>query len=237
MVVLAAVAMMVLGAAPVRGQDLTPFGQGRFGRAAVTNPFDKNPFDKAAAPTPFNRAAANPFNKRVSAAPSQGAAPLAGTAAPPAEDCMKSFTPLREETEKRGKELQALGANGNHPTAAQGCAGYDGLAGAMHKMLSFVDSNGARCGIPGQVGAQIREQEGKLEEVRKKVCDIARLQQREPTLKDFRGAHPCLIDQAQGETDCQVELPAPGKDFAPVGALLAAEPPPPIAIAPAEQDD
>ena len=186
MVIPFTVGMMVLGAGPAWAQGFNPFGQG-----AATAAFP-----------PVNGSSSS-----MGAFPSQGAAPLGGMGARPAapgEDCMKSFTPLREETEKRGKALQALGANGNHPTAAQGCAGYAGLAGAMHKMLKYVDKNGARCGIPGQVGATIKDQYVKVEEMRKKVCDIAQQQQRgrEPTLSDFlsSSAAPEAGDVRKGAT-------------------------------------
>ncbi|MCL2715014.1 MAG: hypothetical protein FWD68_10630 [Alphaproteobacteria bacterium] len=187
MVIAFTVAMMVMGAGPVRAQGFNPFGQG-------------------AAPAAFPPV--NGSSASMGAFPSQGAAPIGGMgarpAAGPSEDCMKRFVPLREETERRGKAWQTLASGSNHPTAEQGCSAYRGLAESMHKMLKFIDANGARCQIPGQVGAQIKDQYAKLEEMRRKVCEIAQQQQRgrEPTLSDLlsSSAAPEAGDVKKGAT-------------------------------------
>jgi len=109
---------------------------------------------------------------------------------------MSGYRPLKEEADRRGRELQAL--RGAHsPTLAQGCSAYAALAGAMHKMLKFIDDNGARCQFPAEVG-QIKQQYGNLDEMRKTLCDFAqrermrREQRQRDILRDWRPREPPL---------------------------------------------
>ena len=114
-----------------------------------------------------------------SAFPSGGAAPVGGFGAPRQQagppggaDCMKEFMPLREAAEKRGKLIQAAGAR--HAPPEEACKLIGQYAQAEVKMLKFVDKNSQKCGIPDNVGAQMRANHKATESMHQKVCDVAK---------------------------------------------------------------
>jgi hypothetical protein len=115
-----------------------------------------------------------------SAFPSGGATPLGGFGAPRQQagpppggaDCMKEFMPLREAAEKRGKLIQAAGAR--HAPPEEACKLIGQYAQAEGKMLRFVDKNSQKCGIPDNVGAQMRANHKATETMQQKVCDVAK---------------------------------------------------------------
>ena len=138
----------------------------------------------------------------VSPFPSGGAAPITGgfSAAPPAQggggppaDCMKQFVPLREEAERRGKLIQAAGRKA---TPAEACQLFKNFAQAEIKMISYIEKNSARCGIPSQIGDQLKTNHKNTEAVQTKVCTVAQqIQQRGPagpTLSDVLGSSAAL---------------------------------------------
>ena len=82
--------------------------------------------------------------------PSQGSAPVSsGFSGPPpqasgsADACMKGFVPLREEAERRGK------------------------------MIKYVETNSAKCGIPPQIAEQLRTGHKNTDKMQKQVCAVA----------------------------------------------------------------
>jgi hypothetical protein len=96
--------------------------------------------------------------------PAGGAAPIEGAGfggrppAPPSqggagEDCMKQFMPLREEAEKRGKMIKA--ASDRHAPPDEAC-----------KLIR-------NCGIPAQVGDQMKAGHKNTDALANKVCGIA----------------------------------------------------------------
>ncbi len=123
------------------------FAQGAFpaplpGQAAPAN--NASPFPPVNGASP-SVGAPSPF-------PSSGAAPIAGSAfergpAPPSggpsDACMKSFVPLREEAEKRGK------------------------------MIKYVETNSTKCGIPPQIADQLKNGHKNTEKMQKQVCTVA----------------------------------------------------------------
>lgn len=163
------------------------FAQGAFpaplpGQAAPTN---ASPFP------PVNGAAPAASIGGPSPFPATGAAPIAGSAferppAPPSQaggppdDCMKKFMPLREEAEKRGKLIKAAGERKATPEEA--CKLIGNFGQAEIKMIKFVETNAARCGIPPQVADQMKTGHKNTESMQKKVCGVAQqVQQRGPT--------------------------------------------------------
>ena len=100
-----------------------------------------------------------------SAFPSQGAAPVSsgafGGGPPPqaggsADACMKGFVPLREEAERRGKMIKAASDRKAPPDEA--CKLIKNFGQAEMKMIAYVQTNSAKCGIPPQIGrASCRE--------------------------------------------------------------------------------
>jgi hypothetical protein len=139
----------------------------------------------------------------TSSFPSGGAAPLmggggAGFAPPPAagptqaagEACMKEFAPLREEAEKRGKLIKA--ASDHHAGPDEACKLIKNYSQAEAKMLKYVETHQAKCGIPPQIGDQIRAGHKNTEALETKVCNVAQqMQQRGPagpSLSDVLGS-------------------------------------------------
>ena len=163
------------------------FAQGAFpaplpGQAAPSNASPFPPVN-GAAPSAAVGAAPSSF-------PATGAAPITGSAfergpAPPSQaggppdDCMKKFIPLREDAEKRGKLIKAAGERKAGPDEA--CKLIGNFGQAEIKMIKFIESNAARCGIPAQVGDQMKNGHKNTEAMQKKVCAAAQqVQQRGP---------------------------------------------------------
>jgi hypothetical protein len=128
----------------------------------------------------------------VGAAPSSfpvnGAAPITGSAfergpAPPqggpSDECMKGFVPLREEAEKRGKLIKA--ASDRHAPPDEACKLIGNFGQSELKMIKYVESHSAKCGIPSQVADQLKQGHKNTENMQQKVCAAAQqVQQRGP---------------------------------------------------------
>ena len=84
---------------------------------------------------------------------------------------MKAFVPLREEAEKRGKMIKV--ASDRHATPDEACKLFKNYSQAEFKMLKYVESNSAKCGIPPQVGDQLKAGHKSTEALVKKVCTVA----------------------------------------------------------------
>jgi hypothetical protein len=146
------------------------------------------------APLPNQRAApanASPFPPVNGAAPSasvgapspfptQGAAPVGGGfggAAPPpqasgsADACMKGFVPLREEAERRGKMIKAASDRKAPPDEA--CKLIGNFGQAELKMIKYVETNSAKCGIPPQIADQLKNGHKNTEKMQNQVCAVA----------------------------------------------------------------
>ena len=136
-----------------------------------------------------------------SAFPTNGAAPLAGAgmqrpAGPPpgagggGEKCMSEFVPLREEAEKRGKLIKA--ASDRHAPPDEACKLITSYGQAEERMLKYVETHSAQCGIPAQVADQLKTGHKGTDALQKKVCNVAQqMQQRGPagpTLSDVLGS-------------------------------------------------
>ena len=143
-------------------------------------------------------AAASPF-------PSSGAGPVTGTqferppsAAPQAggaqDACMKSFIPLREEAEKRGKQIKA--ASDRHAPPAEACKLIQNFGQAELKMIKYIETNSAKCGIPPQISDQLKAGHKNTEAMQKKVCDVAQQAQTRgpagPSLSEVLGSSAAL---------------------------------------------
>jgi hypothetical protein len=119
--------------------------------------------------------AASPF-------PSAGAAPVAGApagfspAAPteaggPPDACMNAFLPLREDAAKKGKLIEA--ASKRHAPPDEACKLIGNYRAAEVKMIKYVEANAKRCGIPPNIGEQLRTGHKNTEALEKKVCAVA----------------------------------------------------------------
>jgi hypothetical protein len=183
------------------------FAQGAFpaplpGQAAPSN---ASPFP------PMNGAAPAAASSAPSPFPATGAAPVTGAGferapAPPSraggppDDCMKKFIPLREEAEKRGKMIKAAGDRKATPDEA--CKLIGSFGQAEIKMIKFVESNAAKCGIPPQVSEQMKNGHKNTEALHKKVCAAAQqVQQRGaagPSLSEVLGSSAVAPEASVG---------------------------------------
>jgi hypothetical protein len=134
--------------------------------------------------------------------PSAGAAPITGggfggapaPASPqgggPSDQCMKGFMPLREEAEKRGKLIKA--ASDRHAPPDEACKLISNFGQAEVKMIKYVEANATKCGIPAQIGDQLKVGHKNTDALEKKVCSVAQqMQQRGPagpTLSEILGS-------------------------------------------------
>ena len=112
--------------------------------------------------------------------PVNGAAPIGGagafsaappTQAGPGEDCMKAFIPLREDAEKRGKLIKA--ASDRHAPPDEACKLIKGFGQAELKMIKYIETHAAKCGIPPSVGAQMKDGHKNTESMQTQVCNVA----------------------------------------------------------------
>jgi hypothetical protein len=135
--------------------------------------------------------------------PVNGAAPVAGTAfergpaspsAGPSEECMKGFLPLREEAEKRGKLIKV--ASDRHAPPDEACKLIGSFAQSEIKMIKYVDSHAAKCGIPQQISDQLKTGHKNTEAMQQKVCQVAQQQQQKgpsgPSLSEVLGSSAAL---------------------------------------------
>jgi hypothetical protein len=111
---------------------------------------------------------------------------------------MKQFAPLREDAERRGKLIKA--ASDRHAGPDEACKLIRSFAQAEVKMVTYVEKNSARCGIPPQVSEQLKTGHKNTEALQTKVCTMAQqIQQRGPagpTLSDVLGASAALPEAA-----------------------------------------
>jgi hypothetical protein len=164
------------------------------------------------APLPGKAGAANdpafPPVNGAAPAPSFGAAPASGGfpgagatpfAAPPSQagppdDCMKGFLPLREEAEKRGKLIKV--ASDRHAPPTEACKLIGNFAQSEIKMIKYVESHAASCGIPQQIADQLKGGHKNTEAMQQKVCAVAQQMQQKgpagPSLSEVLGSATAL---------------------------------------------
>src|SRR4030088_1413350 len=88
---------------------------------------------------------------RRRSARARGRAPPWGV---PGKACMKSFMPLRAEAEKRGKMIKA--ASDRHAPPDEACKLIGNFSQSEIKMIKYVESHAAKCGIPPQITEQLK---------------------------------------------------------------------------------
>jgi hypothetical protein len=209
--------ILPLTVAVVTAQAGLAFAQGAFpaplpGQAAPTNASPFPPVNGAgqaapskASPFPPVNAAGQAVQPAPGSFPAGGVAPITGSAfertpAPPsqaggaADACMKGFIPLREEAEKRGKMIKA--ASERHASPEEACKLIGNFSQAEVKMIKYVETNSAKCGIPPQIADQLRGGHKNTEGMQKKVCNVAQQQQQRgpagPSLSEVLGSSAAL---------------------------------------------
>jgi hypothetical protein len=167
------------------------------GKAGTANDSAFPPVNGAAPPTSFGNAPpSGAFGNAPASFP--GSAPMASSpfAAPPTqagppEECMKQFMPLRQEAEKRGQALRAAGEKRTGPDVA--CKLINSFIEAEVRMLKYVETNSARCGIPPQISDQLKKGHKGSEVMKAKICGAAEQAQKQqapagPRLSDVLGS-------------------------------------------------
>ena len=75
---------------------------------------------------------------------------------------------MREDAEKRGKLIKA--ASDRHASAAEACKLIGNYGQAEVKMISYIESHAAKCGIPPQIAEQLKTGHKNTEGMQQKVC-------------------------------------------------------------------
>ena len=88
-----------------------------------------------------------------------------------AQACQNGFIPLRDDAEKKGKLIKA--ASERHAPPDEACKIIGNYSAAEVKMIKYVEANSAKCGIPPQVGDQLKAGHKSTEALVKKVCTVA----------------------------------------------------------------
>jgi hypothetical protein len=175
-----------------------------FAQGAFPAPLPGQSAPANASPFPPVNGAAPAASAPPGAFPATGAAPVTGSAfergpAPPSQagaqdDCMKGFVPLREEAEKRGKLIKA--ASDRHAPPDEACKLIGNYGQAEIKMIKYVESHAAKCGIPPQISEQLKGGHKGTEALQQKVCAVAQQQQQKapagPSLSDVLGSSAAL---------------------------------------------
>lgn len=177
-----AAAVLVMQTADVRAQGAFPAPLPGQAAAPAASPFP--PVGGAPAASPFPPVngvpAAAPAQAPSSSAFSRGAAPIGGgfgapqqQAGPPpgAEECQKGFLPLRADAEAKANAIKAAGKRKAPP--AEACKLIGNFAQAEVKMIKFVEANASKCGIPPQVGEQMKKGHVSTAQLQTKVCNVA----------------------------------------------------------------
>src|SRR3954453_17632896 len=149
-----AVAAFHAGHAFAQGAFPAPLPNGQMAPSSASPPANDAAFTRGAAPVAgagFGGAGAQP--------------PASGPAS--ADACMKAFVPLREEAEKRGKLIKA--ASERHAPPDEACKLIGNFGQAEIKMIKYVESNAAKCGIPPQISDQLKNGHKNTEKMQKQV--------------------------------------------------------------------
>jgi hypothetical protein len=194
------IAVMALQAADLHAQGAfpAPLPNGA-ATPASASPFP--PVGGASAASPFPPVNGAPAATGLSAFPSAGAPPVGGGFAPPqqagppgGDECMKGFLPLRQEAEKRGSAIKA--ASARHAPPQEACKLIGNFAQSEVKMIKYIEANAQKCGIPANVGDQMKTGHKNTEKMMTQVCNVAtQAQQRgpaAPTLADVLGSSAAM---------------------------------------------
>jgi hypothetical protein len=173
---------------------------------AASSPFP--PVNGAAPPAndpafpPVNGSAPRAVIGTPSGFPSGGAAPISGgfsqqpppqQQAGPSAECMNGFLPLRQEAEKRGAAIKA--ASDRHATPDIACKLIKNFADSEVKLIKYIETHQAKCGIPPQVSEQMHTGHKNTEAMMTKVCAVAAQGPRgpaAPSLSDVLGSSTAL---------------------------------------------
>jgi hypothetical protein len=102
----------------------------------------------------------------------------------PSEVCVKEFAALREEAVAQGRLIKEAGARHAGPDVA--CRLISDFAQSEIKMMKYLEANSASCGIPSQIGDQIRAGHKNTETLQITVCRAAQeARENRPSLNEI----------------------------------------------------
>lgn len=90
----------------------------------------------------------------------------------PAQYCQNTFTTLKAGLDKYGKAIQS--ANKRKTNVAEACSLFNSYVAAESKMMHFMKTSQAQCGIPDQVLKNINASHAKSVGLRTKICNAAK---------------------------------------------------------------
>jgi hypothetical protein len=165
--------------APLPGAAAPPAGASPF------PPVNGAPAPTIGAPTAFPSQGAPPVGAFSPAGPGpQQAGPPGGA------DCMKEFMPLRQEAEKRGAAIKA--ASDRHAPPDEACKLINNFSQSEIKMIKYIEAHAQKCGIPPNVGEQMKKGHANTTNMQQKVCSVAQQQQQRgpagPSLSEVLGS-------------------------------------------------
>jgi hypothetical protein len=93
-----------------------------------------------------------------------------GNPATPSPACQQLMT-LRSETQKGAETINAAGKRKAPP--AETCKLFEAFLASEDRMITAVDDNGQRCGLPPDVSKQIRARHAKAQQIAKQICNVS----------------------------------------------------------------
>lgn len=182
--------------APFTVAAVTLYAGQAFAQGAFPAPLPNGQMAPPPAAAPANDSAFTRGAAPISGGAFGGGAPQPPSGGPPGgEACMKGFVPLREEAEKRGQLIKAASERKAPPDEA--CKLIKNFAASEVKMIKYIESNATKCGIPPQIGDQMKKGHANTEKMQNQVCNVAQQaanQQRlaAPSLSDVLGTSAAL---------------------------------------------
>jgi hypothetical protein len=170
-----AVALILFGLGEATAQFLPMPGQTAPGGAFPPPPGQSaSPF-----PPPRNQAGSGP--RQDAAFPS----------APGQQDVCAQFPAIREEAEKGAAAIRIAGER--KAPREEACSLFKNFAAKEARMVKFLVTNQAVCGVPAQALTQVKANHARTLEMRKAVCSAGPAAPAGPSLSDALGA-PIIAD-------------------------------------------
>lgn len=102
----------------------------------------------------------------------QPAAASPWTAQPQQEPpCVREFSKLRDDAQKRANAIRVAGERKATPKEA--CALFNSFSAAEVKLIKFASEQASACGIPPDVLANLKKGHARTTDIRTKVCEAA----------------------------------------------------------------
>jgi hypothetical protein len=112
--------------------------------------------------------------------PSTGAPPIGAIGSAPQSEaftgCMNDYIPLREDVERKGKLITAARERSAPPGEA--CKLIDSFRAAEAKLIRYVETSTARCGIPARIANELNANCKRTTGLLTRVCTLAQQQMR-----------------------------------------------------------